>query len=341
MKIAIAGIGSIGERHLSNLIALNREGALDVPIESVTAIDADPQKRNKIETTFNIKTKPSLELALKQKQDVVFVCTPSNSHIALAQEAASAGCHLFIEKPVSNQLDGVETLKKRLEDSGKTCLVACNMWFHPGIQKFKEIVDSNELGELRLFRSYWGHHFEQWHPDSDVRNHYSLKEDQGGGSLFDVGSHELFFLPKLLGKINYASMDCGPSGFIDTTVDDFSHILVGLDNGVRGTFCFNFLDRCRRRSLELIGSKGTAIWRSEGKNPARESFHVLGGNQLHYEIPLDATHTDMYRATLIHFFACVTGKEKPLQSFEDAGAVLNIILSLKKHKQYRLGMRIK
>jgi predicted dehydrogenase len=335
MKVTVVGLGSIGLRHLRNLICLNQKRTLDHKIEKITLVDADAERRKQAELEFGLETKTSLTSALTKKQDVVFVCTPSNSHVAVAKEAASAGCHLFIEKPLSNQLDGVSELGEIIRKSGKVCLIACNMWFHPGIKKFGEILKSGELGTPRLFHSYWGHHFEQWQPGSNMQNHYCLDENKGGGALFDVGSHELFFIPKILGKITNASLDCGPSGFVEAKVDDFSHIMVGLENGVRGTFCFNFLDRCRRRSLEVIGSDATAIWRSEGKDPARESLQVFAGNIIKKDIPIESLGQDMFQKTLIHFFRCLAGKEQPRQSFEDAEQVLKIIMALKNTKRYQ------
>ena len=165
----------------------------------------------------------------------------------------------------------------------------------------------------------------QWNPDIDLRNHYSLNETQGGGTLFDVGAHEFFFVPRLLGEIEHAITDRGPSGFIDTNVDDFSNTLARLKNGMVGSFCFNFMDRCRRRSLEIIGEKATAIWCSEGKNPIRERITVYTGNGPWQEVPLEPSADVMYRETIKHFFRYIAGAEKPVQHLKLAEKVLKII----------------
>lgn len=339
MKIVIVGYGSIGKRHLQNLVSLVKAGLISVPVESITLVESERNRREKAAKDFGFIVRDSLSEALNQKQDIVFICTPSDMHIPLAQQAAEEGCHLFIEKPLSTSLEGVRELMAVLNRTRKNCLVACNMWFHPSVKKLRDILSSGKLGKPLLFRSYWGHHVAQWHPGKDLRKHYSLNQDQGGGTLFDVGAHEFFYVPRLLGEIEYAKTDLGPLGFLDTNVDDYSHTMVRLKNGLAGSFCFNFMDRCRRRGLEIIGEKATVIWRSEGRNPSRERIIIYTGNGPWNEIPMENSANIMYEETLKHFFNCVAKGEKPVQSLASAENILQIILSLKSKREYALSER--
>ena len=147
MNIVIVGYGSIGIRHLKNLVSLRDTDQFPMPVENIKIVETDSYKREKAEQNFGFTVWDSLGRDLNQKQDVVFICTPSNIHIPLAQQAAEAGCHLFIEKPLSTTLDGVKDLMTILKRTGKSCLVACNMWFHPGIKKLRDILTSGELGQ--------------------------------------------------------------------------------------------------------------------------------------------------------------------------------------------------
>ncbi|MCB0619123.1 MAG: Gfo/Idh/MocA family oxidoreductase, partial [Saprospiraceae bacterium] len=56
------------------------------------------------------QTEETLAAALKHDPIAVLVCNPTALHLSTALEAAAAGCHLFLEKPVSHQLGGVEQL---------------------------------------------------------------------------------------------------------------------------------------------------------------------------------------------------------------------------------------
>ncbi len=64
-----------------------------------------------VESELGVRVFEDLDEAMGAKPDAVFVCTPSSRHLAIAQRAADAGCHLFIEKPVSDTLDGVDRLR--------------------------------------------------------------------------------------------------------------------------------------------------------------------------------------------------------------------------------------
>ncbi len=337
MNLVIVGYGSIGNRHARSILALEKEGALPFTLDSLVVVDPSPDQRLNAEKTLGLATTSSFVESLGNEQNIVIICTPSHLHVSLAQQAIRAGCHVFIEKPLSNSIENVKELCAAAHDKKITGLVACNLWFHPGVKKLHELLVSGDIGEPRLFRSYWGHHVEQWHPGTDFLTHYSLNEKQGGGSLFDVGSHEFFIVSKLLGEIEYAKSDHGPSGFLPTQVDDYSNTVARLKNGIAGSFSFNFLDRCRRRSLEIIGEKATVIWFAEGKDPVRERFVIYKGNRDIEEFALHSSAELMYKETIEHFFNCIVGDEEPIQTLDLASGVLDIIVSLRTHGEYRQG----
>lgn len=334
MRVAVVGCGSIGFRHMGNILALSAAGELPEPVQCL-AVDADQGSRERAASAHGVRTMDDFAAALDAGLDAAFICTPSNSHLALAAMAAKRGCHLFIEKPLALDTRGVAALEEILEGTGKTCMVACNMSFHPPVAHVRRILESGEVGAPRIFRSYWGHHVEQWFPGGLAQAHYSLDPARGGGCLFDVGAHEFFYVPEMLGRVE--RMDClkGPSGFLPSEVDDYVHITARLENGVSGTFSFNFLDRCRRRSLEVVCERGTIIWSSQGKNPMRDSLVVLKGNTELIELPCEPDPQVMYRETVRHFFDCVAGADTPRQTLAQAAEVVDCINELHSHGTFQ------
>ena len=75
-----------------------------------------------------------LDRALAERPDAVFVCSPCSQHVETAQRAADAGCHLFIEKPVSHTLDGLSRLADTVAQKGLVALVGCQWRFHPSVR---------------------------------------------------------------------------------------------------------------------------------------------------------------------------------------------------------------
>jgi predicted dehydrogenase len=97
------GCGSIGKRHLR---AFKK-------IKGVEVIPCDPRK----EVLKEIAESYSLAEVYKDIKEVnlegidgMVICTPPHTHIPIALEGARANCHLLVEKPFSNKLDGIEEL---------------------------------------------------------------------------------------------------------------------------------------------------------------------------------------------------------------------------------------
>jgi predicted dehydrogenase len=103
MRILVVGCGSIGQRHIHNLI---RIGGNDIAV-----CDSNKELLSTVTLALKIKDKfASLDDALKQQFDAVTVCTPSAFHVPAALAAVQKGYPVFIEKPLSNSLTGVQEL---------------------------------------------------------------------------------------------------------------------------------------------------------------------------------------------------------------------------------------
>lgn len=102
MKILICGLGSIGKRHASNLLYLKKENLIFFRERNLDLNDNKLTKK---------KSFTSLAKALNENPDVAFICNTTSKHIDTAIECAKKGCHLFIEKPLSNNLKKLKTLE--------------------------------------------------------------------------------------------------------------------------------------------------------------------------------------------------------------------------------------
>ena len=146
MKILIAGFGSIGRRHFRNLKALGETDILLLRSHKST-LDEDEIAGVLVET--------SIDAALAHKPDGLIVATPTALHLTSAIPAAQAGCAILMEKPVSDDLAGIQTLADALAQNGKEMLVGFQFRFHPGLQKVKTWTDEGRIGNILIARSHW------------------------------------------------------------------------------------------------------------------------------------------------------------------------------------------
>src|SRR5689334_633561 len=102
MRIVVVGCGSVGARHTMNLRALG--------VSEVILTDPNPERLREIAARYYATAVPTLTEALKSKPQGVLICSPPNLHVPLALEALRAGCHCFIEKPISDRIDQLDEL---------------------------------------------------------------------------------------------------------------------------------------------------------------------------------------------------------------------------------------
>ena len=139
MKVLFCGLGSIGQRHVRNLRELMGQDVEILAYRSrgqspVLNADMRVQRNATVERTYGIRSFANLDDALSEGPDAVFVTNPNTLHLQVALAAARAGCHLFIEKPLSHSLEGVDELIEIVESKKLVAFVGYQFRFHPGLR---------------------------------------------------------------------------------------------------------------------------------------------------------------------------------------------------------------
>ena len=109
MKILIAGFGSIGRRHFRNLLELGGQDILFLRSHKSTLEDSELEG-------YLVET--DIESALAHEPDGVVTANQTSYHLDVAIPAASQGCHILLEKPVSDSMERVEEFSRIVKDSG-------------------------------------------------------------------------------------------------------------------------------------------------------------------------------------------------------------------------------
>ncbi|MFC2061393.1 Gfo/Idh/MocA family protein [Elusimicrobiota bacterium] len=320
MKILIIGCGSIGERHLNNLISMGHEAV---------ACDLHESTMKKIEQKYRSRSYTDYKEAIKkEKIEAVLICTPHSTHITIAEFAAKNNCHIFIEKPISDNLEGIDTLEELINTGDLVLLVGCNMRFHKPIRIIKEQIDNGKLGRLLSVRAYYGHYLPNWRPMKDYRETYSSESGQGG-ILLD-GIHEIDYITWLAGGISDLFCLSKKISELEINSEDIAEIILEFENGALGQIHLDYLRHQKFRSLEIIGEKATVLWYSEGKNPemAKLAKYSNSGTETLFEGELD--FNEMFIKEMAHFIDCIENKAVPENSIKDAKSTLELTLKAKK-----------
>jgi len=152
LNIGIVGCGKIADGHVEGIQKLGCARVLAV-------CDVEPLLAEQLALRYSVPHRyADFDRMLSEHQlDVIHVATPPNSHLALAQKAAKAGCHVFLEKPLAlNATDG-RRLIECLQQTGRKMTI--NYWYNfesPALA-LKEFIAKGNLGDPIHVESYYGY----------------------------------------------------------------------------------------------------------------------------------------------------------------------------------------
>ena len=130
-KIFIAGCGSIGKRHTECLH--------DIGVECFVFFDPEYEKAAELSGIYNGEIALSYEEGLKSDADCVYILSPTRLHIEQARKALEHGKHVFIEKPISDSIDGIDEVLALASKRGLVVEVGFCFRFHDGIRELKSV----------------------------------------------------------------------------------------------------------------------------------------------------------------------------------------------------------
>ena len=327
MKFMIAGLGSIGRRHLRHLQALGQDDLLLFRTHKSTLSDDD---------LAGIPVETDLQAALAHKPDAVIVSNPTALHLDVAIPAAEAGCHILLEKPVSHSLEGLDRLSQAAKESGSKILVGFQFRYHPGLRQIAEILACGKVGRPISFRVHWGEYLPAWHPWEDYRKSYAAKQDLGGGVILTL-THPLDYLHWLLGPAAELWSFAGQYSDLELDVVDTAEIGLRFASGVVGSVHLNYSQRPPRHQLEIVCSEGTIRWDNDG--PALEVYRADLAKWEQHPLPEGFERDDLFSAQMRHFFRVAAGEAEPVCSLHDGVVALEIALAA--HQSAESGTAVK
>ena len=81
------------------------------------------------------------------------IATPVSTHFSLAKEALLAGKHVLVEKPMCKTAEECRELIRLAKESNLRLMVDHTFIYHPAVQRIKQIMDKEELGNILYFNS--------------------------------------------------------------------------------------------------------------------------------------------------------------------------------------------
>lgn len=326
MKILIAGFGSIGRRHFRNLIALGEHDILFYRTNQ-SQLETEELKGFIVET--------DLHKALSHQPQAVIISNPTALHLEVAIPAAEMGCHIFMEKPVSHSMQGIDDLQKALQRGGGQFVTGFQFRFHPGLQTIFDLLKQGAVGRVISAHAHWGEYLPGWHPWEDYRIGYSARADLGGGVVLTL-CHPIDYLRWLIGEVNQVSGLTARLSHLELSVEDTAIMSLRFNNGAIGSVYLDYIQKPASHYLNIIGEKGEIHW-----NNANGSVRIYRQEIDEWKTispPENFERNDLFIHQMRHFKNVIHGKEQPICNFNDGVRALQIALAV--HKSQATGKLI-
>jgi UDP-N-acetyl-2-amino-2-deoxyglucuronate dehydrogenase len=326
--IGIVGAGVIG--------AVHAEAVGLVPGARLAAVtDVDPGRAKALAATWDCAAEPDLAALLARGDvDVVLVCVPSGLHAEVGIQAAAAGKHLVVEKPVDVTLEATDRLIAAARANSVGVTVISQHRFDAGLGELRRLLDSGALGSLLLGEASTKWYRTQGYYDSAAwRGTWELD----GGSLMNQGIHYLDLLLWAMGPAAEVTAICATQAH-HVEVEDTTLALVRFASGAVGTVlsstaAYPGFDQ----RLEITGTNGTVIV----ENGAITRRALAGDRGTAAPATADTRATERaaaaspggidpssHAAQIADFLTAIDNGRDPAVTAEDARATLQVICAV-------------
>lgn len=264
-----------------------------------------------------------VEDLLKDKEiNAIYVASPPHTHLEYALKALQAGKNVYLEKPMTLNVEEAKQLEEAVAASDKKLTVAHYRRKLPAFLKVKELLETQEIGELRFAKIEI---FQPLKTDliAQTEENWRVKpEISGGGYFHDIAPHQLDLMCLYFGRIE-KSTGFSKNQAADYIAADIVNGIISFKSGVQvqGLWCFNAspgqeTDRCK-----IYGSKGSIEFSFYGGNVQVEK--VSGNQEFRFE-SWKHVQQPMIQATVNYF---LDKTENPC-SVEEAHQVMKLLESM-------------
>lgn len=306
MTVGVVGAGRIGKLHVENMLRMD-----GVHVKTI----ADPYAENAREWADkwqipNLVTDPET-IFNDEEIDVVFICSPTDTHVDLITRSAAAKKHIFCEKPISFSDEETMAAYESVQEAGVQLQVGFNRRFDRNYGRVKDYVETGKIGDLHILRIT--------SRDPEPPNLDYVKSS--GGIFMDMTIHD-FDMARFVAGSEVKEVYTTGAALVNpeiASVGDVDTALIQLtfENGALG-----IIDNSRQavygydQRIEAFGSKGSAESNNETETRVKfsSSESVSEDQPLHFFLE---RYNDAYIDEVQQFFTAIQSGSAVPCTFED------------------------
>jgi len=275
--------------------------------------------------------------------DMVVVGAPNDLHCAITLDAAAAGKHVVMEKPLCLNLADADRMIEACRRARVKLMYAEELCFAPKYVRLRQLVESGALGRPTLVKQSEKH-------DGPHAVHFWDVERSGGGVTMDMGCHAIEFFRWMLGRPRilsvYARMSTDVHG-ARTRGEDNAILILEFEGGagaiaeeswtkpggmddraeVYGTQGVAYADLLHGNAIETYSAGGYDYAVEKAGSTKGWSFTIY-----------EEAWNYGFHGEMAHFVDCVLSDRAPLVTGEDGRAVLEVVCAA--YESARTGCKV-
>lgn len=302
MKLGLVGAGRWGKNLIRNFFQL---GVLSVVCDSS---DSSLERIGKEFPTVRL-TKDFQTVLNDDSIQAVVIATPTCTHEVFAKRALNSGKHVYVEKPLARSSEGAQDLIKLSEKLGLTLMVGHLLLYHPAVNKLKELIADDYLGEIRFL-------------NSDRRNFSMVRGDTN--VMWDLAPHDISMISYILNEDRMSLLEAKGFSTEGDGVIDVAHLDLKFGDNVFAHIHNSWIDPQKQCLLTVNGKKKTAVLNDAKQEDKLVLYAMLSDGRIQEEHPVYANNEPL-RLECEHFINCISSGEKPLSDGVGGYKVVNLL----------------
>ena len=322
IRFGLIGAGRIGKLHAENLVTR----VAGAEVVAIADVDLHAAEQTAARLKIPQATRHYDEILADAAVRAVAICSSTDTHARIIEQAAAAGKHIFCEKPIDFDLAKIDRALQAVEKAGVKLQIGFNRRFDPNFCKVRELVAAGKIGDPHILR------ITSRDPAPPPLDYVRVS----GGIFLDMTIHEFDMARYLMGsevsQIFVAAGvmvddEIGAAGDVDTAV-----ITLWFENGAIGT-----IDNSRQavygydQRVEMFGSQGMV--RVGNNTPDTHEYSsregVLSAKPLYFFLE---RYTESFVAEMRAFVASIRDDSPPPVSGIDGR--IPVVMGLAARKSY-------
>jgi len=301
VNIGLIGAGRIGKMHAEHLAFripdANLLAVADVFVKAAEKCAADYQIPAAFQDYHRILDNPDI--------DAVVICSSTDTHAQIIEEAAAAGKHIFCEKPIDFDLERIDRALAAVDKAGVKLQIGFNRRFDPSFKRARDLVAEGKIGKPHIVR------ITSRDPQPPPIEYIKVS----GGIFLDMTIHD-FDMARYLINDEVTEMfavgevlvdpEIGKAGDIDTAIITLryaSGAIGTIDNSRKAVYGYD-------QRVEVFGSEGAVVV----SNNTRDRAVLSDAEGVHGSLPLYffvERYTEAYIAEMKAFIDCIQQDKTP------------------------------